>query len=206
MPIPEWRAEFKTPADADGWSVFDRCGGRWEIESGVMVQSSNCGNQNSPVPKARLGTMLMTEDQTFDQGWLAAHVYSGERRTIGIAYGESIYDFIRVRLDIPSRTLAIERLDVPPFQPQAAVEELPSIEVLAQLEGVELPYRRWYWLAVRRQGEIHEVWVDGAKMLQVTLPFQGVDTIGIYSYGNIDARVEWVARYSLDYTPWEPLP
>jgi hypothetical protein len=207
MPVAAWRCDFVVPSDADEWTVWDRCNARWQIESGVMVQSSNCGNENSPVPEARLGTMLVRDDQPFDGGWLAAHVYSGERRSIGIAYGPSTHDLLRVRLDTLDRVLAFEHVYAPPYLPSTGFsEEQPSSEVLAIREDIDLPHRRWYWLAVRREGDTHEVWVDGAKMLEVTLSMPDTDTIGIYSYGNIDARVDWVARFSLEYTPWETLP
>lgn len=206
MPVAVWRADFEAPGDDEEWVAVDRCNERWAIDLGIMVQSSNCANSNNPVPETRLGTMLVRDDVPFDTGWLAAYVYSGDLNAIGLGYGESIHDMLRVRVDLLDRVVALEHLFMPPYRGVTVPNEPPSMEVLAIAKDVDLPHRRWYWLAVRREGDVHEVWIEGEKMIEATLSLPETEVVGLYSYGNVDARFDWVAIFSLDHTPWEPLP
>lgn len=168
---------------APDWTVVDQ-GEKdptsdWRVQNGYVRERGNAFDvDDAPDALPKLGTMLVRAGAELREGSLVVRAAAYDYDGFGLVYHyRDPRNYHRVA-----------------FHPERRFVRLVRVRdgVATALGGrtdVELPRRWWTTYAVRRAGDVHEVYVGGERLITATDAVSG-GTSGLYAWGMKDIRFD----------------
>ena len=150
----------------------------WAAQGGAAVAARACRGKADRLG-VRRGASLTSASLSLDQGVLAARVMAPAGAGLGLSYGaRGARAGYRVMVDVDQRRVWLVRLD-----PVGGA-------VLADVDGVDGPVRRWAVLSVERRGARHRVALGGAVLIDVEDDTYGAGGVALQSWGAAGLQVD----------------
>ena len=165
------------------WTVVDQgvadSASTWMVEEGALHERGNCFDvEGKRLSLPKNGTMLLRDGATLNQGTLVVRAAAFDNDGFGLVYHY---------LD-PANYHRVA------FHPEREFVRIVRVRdgvatVLARLDTPDVPRMWWSTFAVRRDGDNHDVYMSGQRVLTATDRVQGGIT-GLYSWAMKDVRFD----------------